>query len=657
MTARIGMAMALGFATLCAANAQTPTPSRPPAEAFAVLPPEEPQISPDGTHFAAIRGVNGRPALAIYSVDEPTTPPEIITSGNWLIAGKQWVKNDALLIYSKKNMQLGVYDAFNQNMLRPLGDAAFVLLKEKKLVELSAISIVDVDLDDPDTIYGMSDNSLYRINVRVGGQPKLFMKKYIGPEHEGTDSWYLDGHGHAIARIDKILDQRDYDGNARRGVIPLWHHRLKLAENGTWRQMATYDATVDVGDGIKGVAEDGKAFIRFAPHESGTASVNRIDIVSGAESTLFQDPAFDPENALKDEWTGAIIGYSVDEDMPSYTYFDPKREALQKGLEQAFPGMSVYAVSTDLQRDRAIVAVVGPRTPVSYYLFDRTTHRATAVAASYPDLKESDFGEVRTYGYTAQDGLHIPAYLTLPPNRTPHGLPLVVLPHGGPDARDDMSFDFLSQFLANRGYAVLRPQFRGSAGYGRPFTVAGFHQWGLKMQDDISDGVKRAIADGIVDPKRVCIFGASSYGGYAALAGATMSPDLYACAISFEGVSDLEAFLGYERKAFHINIDIPGGSYQELRIGDLFKDAARLRETSPVLHADRVKAPVLLLHSELDVTVPIEQSEMMNAALQKAGKKVEFVRIPGDDHYMTLEQTRLRVLQEVEKFLAAHIGS
>lgn len=303
---------------------------------------------------------------------------------------------------------------------------------------------------------------------------------------------------------------------------------------------------------------------------------------------------------------------------------------------------------------RLIVETVGPKTPESYYLYDRTTHQATAIAASYPDLKESDLGEVKSYDYPARDGLHIPAYLTLPSGSGQHKLPLVVMPHGGPDWRDDKTFDFFSQFLASRGYAVLRPEFRGSSGYGRPFTKAGLHQWGLKMQDDISDGVKKAIADGIADPKRVCIFGAS-YGGYAALAGATLSPELYACAISFEGVTNLPDMLGYDKHAFSENFT--NGSWTATRMGDIFTDSAQLDATSPALHGDRVIAPVLLLHCELDVTVPIEQSEMMAAALQKAGKKVEFVRIPGDDHYMTLESTRLRVLQEVEKFLAANIGT
>ena len=200
---------------------------------------------------------------------------------------------------------------------------------------------------------------------------------------------------------------------------------------------------------------------------------------------------------MQNEWTGKVIGYVVDKDMPEYHYFDPARKSLQRGLEQAFPGLSVHAVSTDLAGDKAIVEAVGPRMPPSYYLFDRTTHHAAAIAASYPDLNDSELGEVKPYGYAARDGLHIPAYLTL--SARPDGKKSSAGRYAAwrPRRPRRHEFDFLRQFLANRGYAVLQPNFRGSAGYGYPFTRAGLHQWGLKMQNDISDGVKKTIADGI----------------------------------------------------------------------------------------------------------------------------------------------------------------
>jgi dipeptidyl aminopeptidase/acylaminoacyl peptidase len=261
---------------------------------------------------------------------------------------------------------------------------------------------------------------------------------------------------------------------------------------------------------------------------------------------------------------------------------------------------------------------------------------------------------MKPYPYKARDGLEIPAYLTLPPGRAPKNLPAVVYPHGGPDERDAIGFDYWAQFMANRGYAVLQPNFRGSSGYGAKFTEAGLRQWGLKMQDDISDGVKKLIADGIVDPKRVCIVGAS-YGGYAALAGATFTPDLYACAVSFAGISDLPKMLHSNRA--QVNSDAKEISFWESRIGSTDENWDQLAATSPARHADQVKCPVLLLHGDGDTNVPIEQSEIEEAALKSAGKNVQFVRLEGDDHYSKLGATRVRTLKEIESFLASNIGN
>jgi dipeptidyl aminopeptidase/acylaminoacyl peptidase len=323
-------------------------------------------------------------------------------------------------------------------------------------------------------------------------------------------------------------------------------------------------------------------------------------------------------------------------------------------LDAAFPGLSAHAISEDVARDAVIVAVEGPRKPTTYYMLDRTSHVASLIGKTYPHLDENDLGEVKPYPYTARDGLAIPAYLTLPPGRPPKSLPTVIFPHGGPGARDEISFDWWAQFMANRGYAVLQPNFRGSSGYGPKFTAAGEHQWGLKMQDDITDGVKKLIADGIADPKRICIVG-GSYGGYAALAGATFTPDLYACAIGVAGVFDLPKFLHTKRTRSDNDAEVVSG--WDALIGNMDSDSERLDATSPARHADHVKCPILLLHGDGDTTVPIEQSEIEEAALRSAGKNVQFVRLEGDDHYLKLGTTRVRMLKEIESFLATNIGN
>jgi dipeptidyl aminopeptidase/acylaminoacyl peptidase len=615
-----------------------------PASAFAVLPEKAPSISPDGTHVAMIREQDGRPVVAIYDTTG-ANPPLVVKCDESLIDGLLWVKNDVVVIYTKINMKLGIWDS--GNLIRPLGNANAILINQNKQVQLTPyVGIEDIDLDDPDIVYVSYENALYRMSVHNGGRPKFMMVGIHGSENERTVGWLLDGHGKLLARV-----------NGR--AVPPWDtphavHTVELLDNGSWRQVTSYNVSVDHHDGIAGMSEDGNAIIRLRQDEKSTASINRVDLATGTETVLFRDPVYDEYRFITNDWNGRIEGFSLDRDLPEDHYFDPKLEALQKGLEQSFPGLSVHMTSADLAFDKIIVRAEGPRTPTSYYLLDRSTHKATALVATYPSLDETMLGEVKPYPYKARDGLDIAAYLTLPPGKPARNLPLIVMPHGGPDARDDMEFDWWAQFFANRGYAVLKTNFRGSRGYGRAFTESGFHEWGLKMQDDISDGVRKAVADGVADPKRVCIVGAS-YGGYAALAGATLTPDLYACVVSYAGISNLPNLLGYANLQF--GQDLSHGSFDVMRIGDAFADIDRLKATSPALHADRVTAPVLLLHSELDVTVPIGQSEEMADALKKAGKKVEFIRMPGDDHYFSLASTRLRLLLETERFVKDSIGN
>ena len=401
-----------------------------------------------------------------------------------------------------------------------------------------------------------------------------------------------------------------------------------------------------------GLAFDGNS-LAYAAIVNGRDSITRLDLTSGQTgANLFTDPQYDVAYALADEWTGRVIGAAYAADKAEYVYFDPAREALQRGIEAVFPGKDAHAVSVTQDGRKAIVSVEAPTLPPTFYFLDRDTHVATKIASAYPGLSESDLGIEKPYPYKARDGLDIHAYLTLPPGKGEKNLPVVVMPHGGPDFRDWVRFDWWAQFLANRGYAVFQPNFRGSKGYGHAFTDAGLGQWGLKMQDDITDGVKKLIADGVADPKRICIVGAS-YGGYAALAGATFTPDLYACAASISGVSDLGRMLDFERKMRGRNSG--SVSFWQSRIGSP-EDSARIDATSPALHADQVRVPVLLMHGRLDTTVPYAQGEAERDALQRAGKTVELVTFDADDHYLTLAQTRVQLLTNLERFLKANIG-
>jgi dipeptidyl aminopeptidase/acylaminoacyl peptidase len=492
-----------------------------------------------------------------------------------------------------------------------------------------------LDLDDPDVAYvGTLYQNVMSVNVHTA--ESHYVQDGVGTFDWFTSSWYMDGHGHVIARVDKSLNY--------------YKKRVKTFDGHDWHDLGEFET----GDGLGpvGLTEDG-ASVAVEERNDQTFAVLVAHAISdpSQRKELFSNPNFDIDYIIKDEWTDRVIGVAYADDRMEYVYFDPKREALQRRLQQVFPHVSVHAVSSDLAQDKVIVATEAPRQPTKYYLLDRTTHIAEPLQSAYPNLTEADLGEMKPYPYRARDGLDIPAYLTLPPGKQAHNLPLVVMPHGGPEVRDMLAFDWMGQFFANRGYAVFQPNYRGSSGYGHKFTEAGLMQWGLKMQDDITDGVRKLIADGIVDPKRICIVG-GSYGGYAALAGAAFTLDLYACAVSFAAVTDLPSFI------HTVHFDRGSGAEALLvsRIGSPIDDSEQLRATSPARHAEAIKCPVLLMHGEGDTTVRIDQSERMYDALREAGKKVQFIRFPGEDHYFGLASTRIQFLSETEKFLAANIG-
>jgi len=617
-----------------------------------------PSISPDGKHVATIQPYNGRPIARIFTLDPPGIPAVNLPIGDGYIQDVLWANNNRLLIRINVNQDVfhqGV-DAWYRLVSTDTEGKAFAMMfsdrRKSRDVNSNASMILDLAAEDPDHIYmplyndfsgrehlteSMSDmlNSVWRVNVATGTS-ELVVK---GGMH--TTDWVMDGHGKVVARIDQTTSPRTDHLNVRQ-------------PNGDWKEIETALAGPDTGMGVAGLTEDGKSLaLTYFDEKTTTVGLAARGLADDSHTGLYLDQQYDIDSTLTDPWTACVIGVRVVADAPKDIYFDPKMKALQNGLEQAFPGVSVHAVSWDSSQQKVIVAVDGPKTPPVFFLLDRQTHSASPIRRLYGGLTEADLGDVKPFTYKAGDGLDIPAYLTLPPGKSAKNLPLVVFPHGGPMARDDLSFNPFAQFFANRGYAVFQPNFRGSSGYGRKFMQAGYGQWGLNMQDDITDGVKKLIADGTVDPKRICIVG-ESYGGYAALAGAAFTPDLYACAAGWAGVYDLRKFLATRAKDYGRDSQMIE-SWQAF-IGDRWDDSAKLDGASPAENADKIKIPVLLMHGADDTTVRIDQSETMERALKRAGKRVTFIAIPKETHNMEMADTRVRWLTELEKFLKENIG-
>src|SRR5215467_1108212 len=329
-------------------------------------------------------------------------------------------------------------------------------------------------------------------------------------------------------------------------------------------------------------------------------------------------------------------------------FFDLETEAVFRDIERQLPGYEIAFGSHDRNEDVYIVSAWNDRTMGSEYLYEKASRTLTKLADLAPWLDEQELVKMQPITYRARDGLIINGYLTLP-RGADKNLPLVVNPHGGPWARDAWGYDPEVQFLANRGYAVLQMNFRGSTGYGRKFWEMSFKQWGKAMQDDITDGVRHLIKEGIADPKRVAIYG-GSYGGYATLAGLTFTPELYACGIDYVGVSNLFTFLNTIPPYWKPYLDV----WHEM-VGDPEREKALLEAASPVFHADKIRVPLLIAQGAKDPRVNVAESDQMVEALRKRGIAVEYILKDNEGHGFHNEENRFEFYEAMERFLAKHL--
>ena len=330
-------------------------------------------------------------------------------------------------------------------------------------------------------------------------------------------------------------------------------------------------------------------------------------------------------------------------------FLDPQTRARYEKVQAQLPGYEVFFTSSNKAEDKFIVVTTSDRTRGKRYRFDSHSGKLTLLSEVAPWLKESALTEMKPVTYASRDGLTIHGYLTLPKGKAAKGLPVVVNPHGGPWYRDSWGFNPEVQFLASRGYAVFQMNFRGSTGYGRKFWEASFKQWGGTMQDDITDGVQWLVKQGIADPKRVAIYG-GSYGGYATLAGVTLTPDLYAAAVDYVGVSNLFTFMKTIPPYWKPYLDM-----MHEMVGDPEKDKGRMEATSPAFLADRIKTPLLIAQGAKDPRVNKAESDQMVEALKKRGVEVEYLVKDNEGHGFHNEENRFAFYGAMEQFLGKHL--
>lgn len=489
---------------------------------------------------------------------------------------------------------------------------------------------------------------VYRMNTRTG-QMRLVSVDNPG----GVTHWVVDHDG--VPRAAMSLD-----GRAMKRTM--WY---RDDANSLWRKIAVFDAYAPQFEPLT-MTRDGTLYVA-SNLDRDKMAIHKFDPKTGrpgetvlAHSLVDLDPENDdpmaPGGLIRLDEDGNLAGFQINADRPQAVWVLDRYAKAQATLDRALgEGVRLLDVFED---GRVLALQANDRDPGTYYLYETTKGQVRELYRPRDWIDPARMGATQVFRYKARDGLEIPSYLTIPSGKQPHALPLVVWVHGGPWARDDWGWDNYVQFFASRGYAVFQPNYRGSEGFGIRHMTASFKQAGQSMQDDVTDGVKELVRQGLVDAKRICIAG-GSYGGYATMMGLIREPDLFRCGIDYVGVVDLRWWIDLGYTDFN-SFDRYGADSAErhlkLTIGDPDKDLAMMEANSPRLHADKVKAPVLIVHGGLDRRVPIVHGEAMRDALKSAGKQVEWLVYPQEAHGVIKPENLNDMFARWESFLDANIG-
>lgn len=662
----IGVALlAAGFTV---AGLLLPSPARadPPTIADFVADPSVSgaSLSPSGRYLVWVAHDGDRSDIQVRDLQEKTVM--VLTGGearesfggvyiDWI----RWKTDDRLLIGITRmevrrsgNRDTGDIRSYRygRSVLSMSRDGtSHIQLKAPDTKDTRPGEVLDLLRNDPDNILmiyrtALGSLDVARVNILTGEAEQTLTG------HRRVLDYVTDRDGTVVGRIAyrrvgqiEIMEALEADGS--------WSEVYRLRRNEI-RDLPDYEI-------LGGTGAPGKVYVAVQPEapegDNTTAAVHIFDFTSRAMGpAIWQQPAYDVTGILQDADSGELVAGCYWADIYRCDFLDPQDDAVMSGIRRFFgEGWSVSVISQARDGGRWLVRASAPNNPGELFIFHVDERRMEYIDAVYPRLPETALGTMSRIDYTAADGQPLFGYLTRPPGAAPDAvLPLVVMPHGGPEARDYLTYDTWAQFLATRGYQVFQPNFRGSAGMGRAFAQAGYRQWGRRMQDDVTAGVDHLIAAGLAESGRACIVGAS-YGGYAALQSGASQPDLYRCVISIAGPSDLVTMLRWVWTEAGANSD--SYEYWLKAIGDPRDDRAALDAVSPIRAVDDWRLPVLLIHGEADSVVPVSQSRDMERALRRARKDVHLVVMEGAGHSRWLSRDETRVLSEIESFLATHL--
>jgi dipeptidyl aminopeptidase/acylaminoacyl peptidase len=632
------------------ANAQ----DRIPIESFFKLPEYGRMfLSPDGQSIAALSPVNGHQNLVIVNVK--TKKAKAVTGlEDRDVVNASWLNNKRLLYFTgrlgerdREQRGGGIFavdsDGTSPRLIAENGDEQTSSGMRATFRTLAIVRELPDDSDDlivQETIFssGQQPQSgpLYRMNTRTGKKADISIGK---PVVAASEDWVVDAKG--VARVFVARD-------------PNLHTQIfyRASEEAPWKKLDEFNEDSPATWLPERIAEDNKTIYVGSRQKSDKTRIYRYDPETRQlGDVVAQHPRVDLNTFVEDN--GQVLGISYNGDYPGVAWFDETMAKVQGIADKTFPDNN-NRLDPSRDRSRVLITSFSDVLPASFYLYDVKAAKMEWLADARPWIDPKKMSAMKPVHYAARDGLDIPSYLTVPKDSGGKKLPMVVMIHGGPNVPgDSWLWNPEVQFLASRGYAVLQPNFRGTTRYGWKHFRAGWHNWGLTMQDDITDGVKWAIDQGVADPDRICIYGAS-YGGYAAMMGVAKTPELFRCAVNYVGVTDLVLLLT-ARWSDTNNSDFSVEANKR-RIGEVDKDGERLRITSPVNLASRIKAPVLMAYGGADIRVVPEHGTSMRSALERAGNPPQWILVDDEGHGYRKLENQVMFYGAMEKFLEKNLG-